>query len=245
MERPIVVTRPVGQDELVNQLRCIANHVVHMPLFNIVATNDSTLTLTPNVLIFTSPNAVVHSKAWHESWLSEKGLAIYAIGGATKKHLEAHGFSDIKSPKEQFTSEALLALPSLQALKAQRVCLVKGVGGRKLLGQTLKDRGAEVTELACYQRELVPVDLEVLAGVAAKNSIIVVSSAEALKYLAQLLCKVLGGPMQGTEQAFSLVVSSQRMVQKANEFGFKNCFLASNATTQGLVAGVKCAIEQS
>jgi uroporphyrinogen-III synthase len=56
--------------------------------------------------------------------------------------------------KAAFDSESVLALPAFQApaVAGRRVLILRGDGGRDLLGDTLRARGAEVEYLTCYHR---------------------------------------------------------------------------------------------
>ncbi len=79
------------------------------------------------------------------------GIRWYAVGAATAKVLTDHGLS-VRQPAEGWTSEALLALPSLARVSGERVLLARGEDGRELIRETLEARGAQVTPLALYRR---------------------------------------------------------------------------------------------
>ena len=55
---------------------------------------------------------------------------------------------------EGFDSERLLAHPALQDVRDKSVIVVRGERGRELLADTLRDRGAEVSYLSTYRREI-------------------------------------------------------------------------------------------
>ena len=77
-----------------------------------------------------------------------------AIGQGTVRALAAHGVHGCIAPEQRFDSEALLALPELQAerVAGQRVLILRGDGGRELLAETLSARGALVDLVSCYRR---------------------------------------------------------------------------------------------
>lgn len=82
------------------------------------------------------------------------GIRWYAVGAGTAAVLAEQGLSTRK-PAQGWTSEALLALPSLNHVEGDRILLVRGEDGRELIRQTLEQRGARVTLLPLYRR-LVP-----------------------------------------------------------------------------------------
>ncbi|WP_296815495.1 uroporphyrinogen-III synthase [Thiobacillus sp.] len=61
------------------------------------------------------------------------------------------GVEDVVTPDGQ-DSEAVLALPQLQAVAGRQVVIVRGVGGRALMADTLRARGADVHFMECYRR---------------------------------------------------------------------------------------------
>jgi uroporphyrinogen-III synthase len=116
---------------------------------------DAALARLPQaaLAIFVSANAV------------EKGLAaarrrgpwpaatrVAGIGEATARALRNSGFDAVISPAERHDSEALLALPELQAVNGQRIIVFRGEGGREHLREGLEARGATVEYVECYRR---------------------------------------------------------------------------------------------
>lgn len=72
------------------------------------------------------------------------GIDYYSVGSATASTLYNQLGVRVHVPSPtagEDTSEALLALASLQQLNHQRVLLVAGEGGRPLLAETLAERG--------------------------------------------------------------------------------------------------------
>jgi uroporphyrinogen-III synthase len=89
------------------------------------------------------------------------------------------------APTKRFDSEGLLALPELQNVSGWHVMIFRGDGGRELLGDTLRDRGATVEYVSCYRRSKPQCDKSVL--MVAEPDAIIVTSSEALGYLWQML----------------------------------------------------------
>jgi uroporphyrinogen-III synthase len=104
-----------------------------------------------DVVIFVSPTAVTIA-APHAAGFGETRLA--AIGSGTRQALERRSGRQVLAPGAGGDSEALLALPELANMAGQRVLIVRGEGGRALLGDTLASRGAQVDYAECYRRTL-------------------------------------------------------------------------------------------
>jgi uroporphyrinogen-III synthase len=112
-------------------------------------------------------------------------LKIATVGQSSAKALRESGISNVIAPTEHFDSEGLLALPELQNVAGWRVMIFRGDGGRELLGDTLKARGATVEYATCYQRSKPQQDAGALLS--AVPDAITVTSSEALGYLWQML----------------------------------------------------------
>jgi uroporphyrinogen-III synthase len=112
-------------------------------------------------------------------------LKIATVGQGSAKALRELGIASVIAPAERFDSEGLLALPELQDVTGWRVMIFRGDGGRELLGDTLKARGAMVEYATCYVRSKPKQDAGMLLS--AKPDAITVTSSEALGYLWQML----------------------------------------------------------
>jgi uroporphyrinogen-III synthase len=100
--------------------------------------------------VFVSPTAVAKVFSHLRSWPED--LRTAAVGPGTRRELERHGVRDVISPDEGGDSEALLAQPGLEPLKDRHVVIFRGEDGRALLGDTLRERGAQVEYAPCYLR---------------------------------------------------------------------------------------------
>lgn len=170
------------------------------------------------------------------------GVDFYAVGAATaailherlgvRVHLPGAGYGAGETGQAQGdTSEALLALPSLQLLNEQKVLVVAGEGGRPLLADTLAARGARLTRLAVYRRVLLTPEASLQHWLATGDyAALVVSSGEILEHLA--------GWCQPVALNQPLIVSSQRLATLAGSLGFARCRVATGATPVALAAEV-------
>jgi uroporphyrinogen-III synthase len=195
----IVVTRPRDQAvQLARRIEQAGGIPLLFPLLEIAAAQDSktlreqiTRLAQFDLAIFISPNAVrygveairVAGVALPESLSSSVRIA--TVGQGSAKALRELGITDIIAPTERFDSEGLLALPELQNVAGWRVMIFRGDGGRELLGDTLKARGAGVEYATCYQRSKPHQDAH--AWLDAKPDAITVTSSEALGYLWEML----------------------------------------------------------
>lgn len=102
-----------------------------------------------DLIVFVSANAVRHGV---QILAQRRDLALAAVGPATARALNQAGFLVSVAASEGFDSEHLLGHPRLATLQGQRVLLVKGSGGRELLEQQLRQRGATVETAAVYER---------------------------------------------------------------------------------------------
>ena len=151
-------------DEQVPWLEAILaadGHVLHCPALNIESVPENQwLHLLPPMsdikqCVFTSANAVSfffsaltkHNLSWPPS------IYVIAIGEATANALYQEKIT-VNAQPEIPDSENLLLLPALQNIAQQSILLIKGIGGRTLLEETLSQRGANLIVLPVYQRTI-------------------------------------------------------------------------------------------
>jgi uroporphyrinogen-III synthase len=156
----IFVTRPAAQsDRLVRLIQDAGGKPILVPALEIQPLDLASAELVlkrlarSDLLIFISPNAVRMSMP---HILQRGALAantkIAAVGPATSAELRKYGLREIISSQKGFDSEALLEELSALPLDGSHVVIVRGQGGRALLGETLRSRGAIVEYLECYRR---------------------------------------------------------------------------------------------
>ena len=186
----IVVTRPRDQAvQLAQRIELAGGTPLLFPLLDITATPDTQILREQvarlalfNLAIFISPNAVHYGmEAIHTAGPLPPTLKIATVGQGSANALRDLGVTQVIAPRERFDSEGLLALPELQDVAGWRVIIFRGNGGRELLGDTLKKRGATVEYAECYQRTKPQLDGAAL--LAANPHVITVTSSEALDYL--------------------------------------------------------------
>ena len=189
----VLVTRPRAQaTELIEAIQSKGGSAICFPAIDIVPRDDAAIaadaaTLAkPDIAIFISRNAVAHG-------LSHAAGAIKAATGpSTAAAIRSAGQSLEIEPAEGYDSESLLAESALQDVAGKQVRIIRGVTGRELLADTLRQRGATVSYLSVYERELPKKSPESLADIetlwrAGKINTITVMSVETLNNLIALL----------------------------------------------------------
>jgi uroporphyrinogen-III synthase len=155
--RSILVTRPRAQAERLARL--IEQAGGRAPLFPAIEIED----VPPppalsrlhefDLAIFVSPTAV--AKAMPQIAAMPERVRVAAVGAGTRRALEKFGVIEVITPTSGADSEALLATRELGEVAGKRIAILRGDGGRALLGDTFVERGAKVEYVTCYRR-LVP-----------------------------------------------------------------------------------------
>jgi uroporphyrinogen-III synthase len=234
----IVVTRPREQAvSLAQRIAQLGGNSVLFPLLEIspVADVEPLRELVARLVefqmaIFISPNAVSYGLA-AISAAPPQGLKIATVGQGSAKLLREAGIADVIAPTERFDSEALLALPELQNVSGWRIAIFRGDGGRELLGDTLKARGATVEYAACYQRAKPQHDMAQL--LAANPHALTVTSSEALGYLWDMLDE----PSRTRLCSLPLFVPHARIAEAARLRGWADVRVTAGGD-DGLMAGL-------
>lgn len=243
--RTIVVTRPraqaaalagaiaeAGGTPLIFPLLEISPATDPQPLLQAVSNLDQyalAVFISPNAVDYALP-AILQRGPWPVH------LIPAAVGQGTVRALAAQGVNGCVAPTERFDSEALLALPEMLAVDGKKVIIFRGDGGRELLADTLRERGAEVDYATCYRRSG-PADgvLPLLdAWRAGRLDALTVSSSEGLHYLLDLL------DAEGRQflQKTPLFVPHARIAETARALGLSNCIL-TEAADVGILAGLR------
>jgi uroporphyrinogen-III synthase len=168
-----------------------------------------------DLAIFVSPTAVAKVMP-HVRKLPR----VAAVGAGTRKQLEKHGVTDVIAPTSGADSEALLAVPGLQEMKGKKVAILRGDGGRALLGETLAARGARVEHVTCYRR-LRP-QAPARAWRAGELAAVTVSSGQGLANLFEVLDAAL-------LRATPLFVPHARIAEQARTLHAREVVLAGHS----------------
>ncbi len=245
----VLVTRPVHQIQaLCDMLEETGARAVCLPLIAIEPIPVSQQVETQlrqlsqiSFAIFISPNAVEYGlEKLRSLGAIPKTLKLVAIGQASAlKIQQILGRTADIYPRDQYNTEALLALDDLQAnyVNHKHIIIFRGCGGRELLSDSLKQRGAIVSYAEVYQRIKPQYEAQQLANIWTKQppDVITLTSNEGLMNLVSLLD---GQYWQQVRQT-PLVVVTEKMARNAKKIGFKNTILIANkASNQALLDSV-------
>lgn len=230
----VLITRPRHQAQpLYDAIKNHGGKPVLFPTIEIIPPSDPDLCKQQLLnatdyedLIFISPNAVSYA-------IADIAIAhqrIFAIGSATAKKLEQHHIPHYLSTGENADSENLLASPLLGDMQGRRILIIRGNGGRALLGDTLINRGALIDYTEVYQRRCPDVDATSLLEKWPQVIDVVIVTSNAITDNLLHLCSndplVVQSP---------LVVISQRMLKHAQKFGFQQVYLARGVAESELL----------
>lgn len=240
----VLITRPAQQaDNLCQRIVELGGRAIRFPLLRIVDNSDSPqvdeLLRDPaiyDLAIFISTNAVEYgvTALQRHGGVAENTL-IAAVGRSTARELEQRlGRAPDLLPTARFDSEGLLALPGLQAVEGKRILILRGNGGRELLGDTLRQRGATIEYAEVYRREP-PQAEDAEAGWLEQSDMLTLTSGEAL----QNLLDFIAAEQQQTLLAKPLITVSERVAEQAKAAGFTQVSVADGADDEAIVKAVQ------
>jgi len=186
-------------------------------------------------VIATSPMAV-HYASTQAPLRQRAGQHWFAPGAGTAALLRDAGIERVHFPARGAGTEALLDDPLLQRLEGARVGLVTAPGGRELLAQELRARGARLCIANVYERQALrpsPARLRALAALPERSALLL-SSGEALAVLWELLDE----PGRRALRKRPCVASSPRLAAQARELGWRAPLLAEDARPERMLAAL-------
>ena len=222
----VLVTRPAHQAEGLCQLiEQAGGRAVRFPTLAIKPVEDSAVPQQllarlgeMDMAIFISPNAVSQTKQLLPAGLPAN-LQVATVGTGTARQLDSDfGRQPDIVPAAGFNSEALLAMPALQDVASKQIMILRGDGGRPLLGDTLRDRGATVIYATVYIRSMPEISADELEHTIQEQNIdiIVITSGEGLNNLLHMAGETY---LQGLCN-MTLVLPNLRLKSMAEERGF-------------------------
>lgn len=223
----VAVTRPAEQAERLCDL--IQHHGGTPILYPLIAiaplenyqTFENQLSLLENAdwAIFISSNAVDYAMPHviRKYGNVPESLKFAAIGHQTAKQLSLFGVHNVLIPHTRFDSETLLALTEMQSVSGMNIVIFRGVGGRELMADTLKSRGANVYFAESYRRVNPQTDAKLLSDQwkLGKLDAVIVTSSEAMRHLVQMAGESLW------IRHVTLCVNHERIAELPKQLGLK------------------------
>ncbi|RJQ47498.1 MAG: uroporphyrinogen-III synthase [Gammaproteobacteria bacterium] len=247
----VLVTRPAQQAaELCELIEEQGGRALLFPVLEIVAAEESPALLDLvdrldefDIAIFISANAVDKALSLI---LARRPLPAHlqlaVVGNSTARQLQEFGIHADLIPAQGFNSEALLALPEMREVHGKNIVIFRGAGGRELLAQALRERGARVEYAEVYRRTKPQADVSALLEELRQNKVQVVTatSSEAVRNLLEMAGK------EGAQRlrALPLVVLSARIAEDARALGFKSVTVAQLAGDEALAEAVVQAVRR-
>jgi len=176
-----------------------------------------------DLAIFVSPTAV--AKAMPQIVALPERVRVAAVGAGTRRALEKFGVTQVITPKSGADSEALLATRELGEVAGKRIAILRGDGGRALLGDTFVERGANVEYVTCYRR-LVPKP-PARSWKAGDLAAVTVSSSQGLENLFAVLDP-------GMLRSTPLFVPHARIAERARALAVREVVLAGHSDDEML-----------
>lgn len=242
----ILVTRPVYQSAfLAESIHALGGNAIVFPVLEIADVADPAplLELISRLdqfdwAVFVSPNAV--NKALDLLTARRAipaSLRIAAVGKGSAAALKRYGIDNVLVPEENFDSEALLEQRELQDMAGKHVVIFRGNGGRQLLGDTLRQRGATVEYAECYIRKKPEIDTAPLLAAWSQGQLhaVIITSSEGLHNLFDIIGE-LGQQLLKKTPVFTI---HERIAQAAKELGVEKVIRASAAGDAGLLESIQ------
>jgi uroporphyrinogen-III synthase len=242
----VLVTRPVAQArELALQIERAGGQAIVLPSIEIAGPADE-LALeriiarldTFDLAVFISRNSVQQAldRIEQQRGAFPPSVRIAAVGAGTAAALRARGCEVTIAPQTNYRSETLLQSEELQQVDGLHVVIFRGRGGRELLADTLRARGATVDYAECYQRLRPETDTaEIVQHWQTGGIDIVIStSVEGLENLDAMLGETGRRLLRETP----MVIIGPRMAAACRRMGVKQALMASEASDAALLAAV-------
>lgn len=242
----ILVTRPVHQaGPLCELIQAAGGLAISYPVLEIGEPEDTSVLHEQldrlndfDIAIFISPNAVLRAFPLIEAHGGlPADIQVATVGRGSARELKRLGREPDICPDKRFDSETLLAMDEMLDVGGKAVIIFRGVGGREMLADTLRERGAEVEYAEVYRRTRPDTDNAILMQAWEKGEldIITATSSEGLHNL----CVMAGEAGHAHLRQTPLVVMNERTVIVAEELGFDgSVIVASAASNEAMVEAV-------
>ena len=244
----VLVTRPLHQHaSLCSAIEDNGGEAKHFPLFAIEPVNEPILvqqikTKVENLdnyqlIIFISTNAVKFGALWINDYWQRfpVGVGVLAMGPSTARKVSIELDCGVVTSDAGASSEDILLLDELADISGSKVAIVRGIGGRELLAESLRQRGAGVDYIEVYRRMPTQKSGEELATVFRQENIniFVVTSGESLARLDRLIKDTV--QLAHSIRSIPIIVPSNRVAKDAAQLGYTKVKLALGADDEAII----------
>ncbi len=240
----VIVTRPVAQSDRLSALvHDAGGTAIRIPALEIRSTDSAEVAKEVfarirdfQKVLFISPNAVRHSLQFITADTLEQHQCV-AIGASTAQAMSQAGIQCTAHPENNFTSEALLELPELQDVSNENILIIRGNGGRALLGNELTNRGATIAYAEVYQRQIPEQSTKLLNDLLEHQGadVVIANSGETLSNIISIVDSNLHNELFKLQ----VVTGSARVAQAAMTAGFiKQPLVADTPDDQALMRAI-------
>lgn len=245
----VLITRPSAQQQVyADAIEASGGKAVSIPLIEINPLTETTDIQqlkakvqkldSFNLLVFVSTNAAKYGAEWIIDYWPQfpADVSVVAVGPTTARSISTVLGCNVIRSDSGMTSEDLLELPILNDVSGKRIGIVRGKGGRELLAESLRSRGAEVDYLEVYQRAPIHYESDEFYQRLKANSVNVLSvtSSESLGKLLSIL-----GDNKGELSLLPLLVPSSRVAEQAQRAGFGTVIDAQGADESSFIAALE------
>jgi len=233
-------SRPKKQDSLLARLEALGATCHNYPVIKIEVAGVDDVLIKQQVMRFSDYDKAIvisqHAAQLAGWWLDRYwpmlpvGIDYYAVGPTSAQPLRDQNVS-ATAPQSGYSSEALLALPALNAVQGEKIIIFRGGRGRDLLEQTLKERGANVDCCELYSRVVDSLHREAIAELLqAESPLVLIYSGQVL----DALLAVVPEAHLVKLKKLPIVVPSERVANLARNKGFGSVRLAASALAQDM-----------
>lgn len=184
-------------------------------------------------VIVVSTNAAKHFLPVVEDYWPQwpAGQTWWGMGKTTKQALLEADIPNVRQPQSGDTSEHLLSELLALVEPHDKVLIVRGMGGRETLADSLRDHGCTVEYAQCYER-LAPTfsSQEINQLVAFAPQVVVLQSGETLQHFHDQLSVHLAA----LKPPMRLLLPSPRVAELAVRLGYKDCLQSNGASDQAI-----------
>ncbi|ROV58691.1 uroporphyrinogen-III synthase [Vibrio ponticus] len=238
----VLVTRPGKQGlALCRQLEELGVKAIHHPLITIQAGEQLSslkqqLPLADIIIAVSQHTVEFTHQALTNANLSWPKSATYLAVGQKSAHFLSKAANQKVHYPEVSDSENLLNLPLLQQVSGKRIVILRGNGGRELIYETLRERGAIVEYCEVYKRENLAFHSEIAVPFWQDSQIkqLIITSSGQLSFFIEQIAP------QYRDWIFQLVllVPSERIAIEARRVGFQTVVNTGSASNKDLLASL-------